>query len=56
MTDRDRDREFRTGEHVVEPGPYVCEVGEAREYGTNEDFAACPETGRETTWRRQERK
>ncbi|OYD06485.1 hypothetical protein [Paludifilum halophilum] len=47
----DRQREFRTGERVTEPGEYVCTAGNRKRYEGEETFDACPVSGEETTWR-----
>jgi hypothetical protein len=49
-----RNRAFRTGERVTEPGNYVCEAGEKASYREGDTFRACPATGKETTWSRDE--
>ena len=49
-----RNRAFRTGERVTEPGNYVCEAGEKASYGDGDTFRACPATGKETIWSRDE--
>lgn len=54
----DRNRAFRTGEPVVEPCNYVCEVGERTAYREGEAFKACRgkwkrnylESGRRIMW------
>ncbi|MDR6224021.1 hypothetical protein [Desmospora profundinema] len=50
----DRERAFRTGDRVAEPGDYVCEAGERAAYGEGETFRACPATGKDTEWKRDE--
>ncbi|PTX58923.1 hypothetical protein C8P63_114105 [Melghirimyces profundicolus] len=50
----DRNRAFRTGERVAEAGNYVSEAGEKAAYREGDEFRACPATGRETNWRREE--
>ena len=50
----DRNRAFRTGEPVGEPGNYVCESGNRASYREGETFKACPVSGKETTWKRDD--
>ncbi|MFX3633571.1 MAG: hypothetical protein ACE3L7_24785 [Candidatus Pristimantibacillus sp.] len=40
-----------TKEAVTESGKYVCAVGETREFKEGDKFSACPQSGRDTTWR-----
>lgn len=46
------DARFRTGQRVKEPGTYECEAGSKRELRELDEFPICPESGRETTWRK----
>ncbi|WP_169713574.1 hypothetical protein [Paludifilum halophilum] len=48
----ERNREFRTGERVNDAGKYVSTAGEQNEYREGDTFAACPATGRDTIWTR----
>jgi hypothetical protein len=50
----DRNRDYRTGERVTEPGGYVCESGQRKDFREGDQFAPCPESGRETTWKREQ--
>jgi hypothetical protein len=50
----DRNRDYRTGERVAEPGGFVCEVGQRRDLREGDEFPTCPESGRETTWKREQ--
>jgi hypothetical protein len=50
----DRNREYRTGEDVADAGAYTCEAGHDRDFKQGEEFAACPVSGGETTWRPKE--
>jgi hypothetical protein len=51
----DRNRDYRTGDRVIEPGAFVCEVGQRRDLREGDEFPACPESGRETTWKREQK-
>jgi hypothetical protein len=52
----DRNREYKTGDRVTEAGGYTCESGHNRDFKQGDEFAACPVSGGETTWRRRNNK
>ena len=40
-----------TSEEVMETGHYVCAAGDKRELNRGDRFPACPQSGKDTTWR-----
>lgn len=40
-----------TSDTIMETGQYVCAVGEKRELNKGDSFPACPQSGKDTTWR-----
>ncbi len=40
-----------THDEVMETGSYVCAAGEKRHLKQGDSFPACPQTGRDTSWR-----
>ncbi|WP_226037576.1 hypothetical protein [Aquibacillus saliphilus] len=52
---KEKNRIFNTGQGVPESGEYLCQSGERAKFNKNEEFPACPISGKETTWHWQDR-
>jgi hypothetical protein len=50
----ERMQDFKTGDRVNEAGRYKSKAGQFKDYNQEEVFATCPNTGKETTWTKEE--
>ncbi|MGY0694438.1 hypothetical protein ACW2QC_16935 [Virgibacillus sp. FSP13] len=48
-------REYRTGQGVPVNGEYICQSGKRVTFSEDEDFPVCPISGKETTWKHEDR-